>query len=178
MSNGPKHSSHHRNKGRQNTSRWLLAIVSVGVVVATVALATPPAGVVSNVMLAQGATVIPLSEKISVGDNWAVILEDKGQSEFYFQDLVVGPGGRTGWHSHPGLLLITVKEGSVDWYDKDCAKRSYTAGQSFTESAEPHNVLNPGPGNTRLLIAYIVKKGEPRRIESPQPKCGEALGVQ
>jgi quercetin dioxygenase-like cupin family protein len=158
-------------------ARRSLAVLGAVAVVSTTTLATPPAGVVSNVILAQGATVIPLKEKITVGDNWSVNLEDKGQSDFYFQDLVVGPGGRTGWHSHPGLLLITVKEGSVDFYDKDCVKRTYGAGQSFSESAEPHNALNWGSGNAHLLIAYIVKKGEPRRIESAQPKCGEALGL-
>src|SRR2546425_13160943 len=161
--------------------RWrttLLTMLAWSVAVPTLAVATPPAGVVSNVIVAQGATLGPVKERAAVGDSWAVLLEDKGQSEFYFQDLVVGPGGRTGWHSHPGLLLITVKEGSFDFYNKDCVKHSYSAGQSFTEAAEPHNGLNPGPGNAHLLIAYIVKKGEPRRIESPQPKCGEALGLQ
>jgi hypothetical protein len=77
------------------TSSWLLASVGAGVVVATAALATPPAGVVSNVMLAQGATVSALKENIAVGDDdWTVNLEGKGQSEFLFQDLVIGPGGR------------------------------------------------------------------------------------
>jgi quercetin dioxygenase-like cupin family protein len=156
----------------------VLAALCAVVLFATVTRATPPAGVISNVMLAQGATVMPLAEMIGVGDSWTVHLEDKGQSEFYFQDLVVGPQGRTGWHTHPGLLLITVKEGVVDWYDKDCTKRTYGSGQSFTEGAEPHNVLNPGSGNAHLLIAYIVKKGEPRRGESEQPKCAGAQGIQ
>jgi quercetin dioxygenase-like cupin family protein len=112
-----------------------------------------------------------------LGDTWNVKLETQGESEFFHQDLVVGPGGRTGWHSHPGLLMITVKEGSVDFYDKDCVKHTYAAGQSFTESAEPHNVLNPGSSNTRMLIAYIVKRGEPRRIESAQPPCAVRLQI-
>jgi len=34
-----------------------------------------------------------------------------------------------------------------------------------------------GRGNARLLVAYIVKKGEPRRIEASQPACGAALGI-
>src|SRR6267142_4436167 len=154
-------------------AKWPLAVLGAVVVVSTTALATPPAGVVSNVILAQGTTVISLKEKIAVGNNWNLDLENKGQSEFYVQDLVVGPGGYTGWHSHPGLLLITVKEGSLEFYDKECAKHTYGAGQSFTEGAEPHAAMNRGTGNARLLVAYIVKKGEPRRIESPQPKCGE-----
>jgi len=37
--------------------------------------------------------------------------------------------------------------------------------------------MNRGTGNARLLVAYIVKKGEPRRIEAPQPPCGATLGI-
>ena len=133
-----------------------------------------PVGIESNVLLAQGRTLRPLKEYIKVGSDWAVSLEDSGQSEFYFQDLVIRPGGRTGWHSHPGLLLITLKEGSIDFYGKGCGKHTYAGGQSFTEGAEPHNIVNSGSGNARLLIAYIVKSGEPRRVENPQPRCGEA----
>jgi quercetin dioxygenase-like cupin family protein len=155
---------------------WNGLLITVGAVfLGTLAQATEPSGIESNVMLAQGRTVQSLKEHIKVGDDWMVSLEDHGRSEFYFQDFVVRPGGRTGWHSHPGLLLITVKEGSVDWYNKDCDKRTYSAGQSFTEAAEPHNVVNPGPGNARLLVAYIVKADEPRRIENSQPACSEAM---
>lgn len=155
----------------------LLTMLAWTVVAPTLAFGTPPAGVVSNVIVAQGATLGPVKEHADVGGSWAVQLEDKGQSEFFFQDLVVGPGGYTGWHSHPGILLITVKEGSVEFYDKNCAKHTYAAGQSFTEGAEPHAAMNRGTGNARLLVAYIVKKGEPRRIEAPQPACGATLGI-
>jgi quercetin dioxygenase-like cupin family protein len=156
----------------------LVATLACLVIVPTLAGATPPAGVVSKVIVAQGPTTGPLKERIDVGGTWALHLEDKGESEFYFQDLVVGPGGYTGWHSHPGLLLVTVKEGSIDFYDKDCVKRVYAAGQSFSEGAEPHAAVNSGQSNTRLLIAYIVKKGESRRIEAPQPACAARLGIR
>ena len=139
--------------------------------------ATEPSGVVSNVLLAQGRTVTSLREKIKVGAEWTVALEDNGQSEMYFQDLVIGSGGYTGWHSHPGLLLITMKEGSIDFYNKDCVKTTYTAGQSFSEGADPHALMNAGSVNARLLVAYIIKSGEPRRIERSQPSCGAALRV-
>jgi quercetin dioxygenase-like cupin family protein len=139
--------------------------------------ATDPSGVVSNVLLAQGRTISSLKERIKVGAEWAVSLEDNGQSEMYFQDLVIGPGGYTGWHSHPGLLLITMKDGSIDFYNKDCMKTTYGPGQSFSEGADPHAVVNTGPVNARLLIAYIVKSGDARRIERSQPKCGEVLRI-
>jgi quercetin dioxygenase-like cupin family protein len=154
----------------------LLGIVASAVVV-SFAVATDPAGIVSNVIVAQGAVAGRIDERIQVGGAWKLTLETEGESEFFHQDFVVGPRGRTGWHSHPGILLITVKEGSVDWYDKDCVKHTYTAGQSFTEGAQPHNVLNSGTTNARLLAAYITKKGDPRRIESAQPECGARLQI-
>jgi quercetin dioxygenase-like cupin family protein len=157
--------------------RSIAPLVLAWAVVPSIAFATPPAGVVSNVIVAQGATAGPVKERAQVGDAWVVNLEDRGQSEFYFQDLVVGPGGYTGWHSHPGVLLITIKEGRFDLYDKDCVKHTYVAGQSFTEGAETHAAVNPGTGNARLLVAYIVKRGEPRRIEASQPACGATLGI-
>src|SRR5215475_1447951 len=154
----------------------LVGIVASAVVV-SFAVATDPAGIVSNVIIAQGAVTGRIDEHIQIGSAWKLTLEVQGEAEFFHQDFVVGPGGRSGWHSHPGILLLTVKEGSIDWYDKDCAKRTYTAGQSFTEAAQPHNVLNSGTTNARLLAAYITKKGDPRRIESAQPECGARLGI-
>ena len=155
----------------------LVVMLACTVSAPTLAFGTPPAGVVSNVIIAQGATLGPIKERADVGGGWTVQLDDKGQSEFFFQDLVVGPGGYTGWHSHPGIVLITVKEGSFEFYHKDCAKHTYAAGQSFTEGAEPHAAMNRGTGNARMLVAYVLKKGEPRRIEASQPACGATLGI-
>jgi quercetin dioxygenase-like cupin family protein len=156
---------------------WMPVVAIVILLFSSSARATDPSGIVSNVLLAQGRTIGSLKEKIKVGTEWTVTLEDSGQSEMYFQDLIIGPGGYTGWHSHPGLLLITMKEGSIDFYNKDCVKTSYKAGESFSESADPHAAVNSGSVNARLLVAYLVKRGELRRIEQPQPKCGEALRV-
>ena len=95
----------------------LLVVLGVALFLPLISAATDPSGVVSNVILGQGVPVKEIDEHVKGGDTWVVKLETKGQSDFFYQDLVVGPGGRTGWHSHPGLLMITIKEGSVDFYD-------------------------------------------------------------
>ena len=74
--------------------------------------------------------------------------------------------------------MIAIKEGSIDFYDKYCRKRSFSAGQSFTESADPHNAFNTGTANARLLVFYIIKKGEPRRIEQAQPACALSISAR
>src|SRR5258708_26675305 len=93
----------------------LLVALGVGLFLPLISAATDPSGVVSNVILGQGVPVKEIDEHVKSGDTWLVKSETKGPSDVFYQDLVVGPGGRTGWHSHPGLLMITVKEGTVDW---------------------------------------------------------------
>ena len=155
----------------------LFSLLFAAVLLPIVSVATEPSGVVSNVILGQGTPVNEIDEHVSRGDMWMVKLQSKGQSDFFYQDLVVAPGGRTGWHHHPGLLMITVKEGTVDFYDARCTKQIFTAGQAFMEGSEPHNALNTGVINARLLVFYITKKGEPRRLENSQPSCAVSLSI-
>src|SRR6266850_1192028 len=117
-------------------SKTLFTMLAGSLAVPALATATPPAGVVSNVIVAQGVTTGPIKERARAAGGWA-----------------------------------------VSFYDQDCAQRTYTAGQSFTEGADAHAAVNRGTGNARLLVAYIVKRGEPRRIEAPQPACGASLGI-
>jgi hypothetical protein len=154
-------------------------LVSIG------ALATPGAGFVFNLILAQGRTAGAVNQAITVHqgpcegpcEDWDLSLNTHGPSDFYIQDVALAPGGYSGWHNHPGLLLVTVTEGANDWYDQDCVLRHYTTGQSFTENNKPHNIFNRGSVNVRLLVAYIIKASAPRRIENDQPPCGAELGL-
>jgi len=149
----------------------------------------PSHGIVSNVILAMGTTLDALSEEVFVdgnvdgddnaqhGNHWQVRLATSGVSNFYVQDATIAPGGYTGWHTHPGVLLVTVAAGSVDWYDANCGLHHYNTGDSFTENNEPHDVVNSGTENARLLAAYITKQGAARRAESDAPACAVALGL-
>jgi quercetin dioxygenase-like cupin family protein len=49
-------------------------------------------------------------------DEWSAKLVTSGPSNFIVQDVSYFPGGHTGWHSHPGILLVSVTEGSIEWY--------------------------------------------------------------
>jgi quercetin dioxygenase-like cupin family protein len=168
-------------KRRLATLSVMLAVIGGVALITTIAVATPPMGVIKNEILATGVADKSLDQDFTVtnaaGDEWELQLSTSSPSNFYVQDTVVAPAGYSGWHHHPGVLLITVKEGSVDWYDGNCNKTTYTAGQSFTESNELHDLVNPGYVNARLFIAYITMKGEPRRIENDQPVCAQSLGL-
>jgi quercetin dioxygenase-like cupin family protein len=88
--------------------------------------------------------------------------------------LVFEPGGSTGWHHHPGVLLIPVEAGAVTEYDAQCHKTVYKAGKAFAESnGEVHLVRNEGDVKAVLYPTFLVPTGTPPEkltISDPQPK--------
>ena len=157
--------------------------------------ATPGAGFLFNVILSRGSILTEVHQEVFLdtdavadvlepnngldrGDNWSVKLKTSGPSDFVVQDVAFATGGFSGWHYHPGVLLATVTEGSVEWYDANCGLHVYKQGESFTENNAPHNVRNVAPVRARLMITYVVPKGAVRRLESPAPSCAAALGLQ
>src|SRR6202011_2191005 len=103
-------------------------VVGCSLLLPRTAIATDPSGVVSNVILGQGVTTDPVHEPIRQGDSWSVNLDVSAPSDFYFQDLVVAPGGRTGWHSHPGVLMIAIKKGCITSTTKTAASAVFQLG--------------------------------------------------
>jgi quercetin dioxygenase-like cupin family protein len=101
----------------------------------------------------------------------------RSPSVYVFQDLVMDPLANTGWHIHPGLVLITVADGTVDWYDSHCAKQTRKAGDFFTESDQLHFVRNTSSMPARLILTFVIAKGETNKIYRPAPPCAAALGL-
>ena len=97
----------------------------------------------------------------------------RGATDFVQQDVALEPGGFSGWHSHPGPVLITVKTGTATWYsaaNPNCAPIVYPTGSAFIEPANVHhNVYNQGSTDLELLDTYLVPKGMATRQEQPQP---------
>jgi quercetin dioxygenase-like cupin family protein len=102
----------------------------------------------------------------------------RSPSVFLFEDNSFDPGGNTGWHYHPGMLLETVVAGSIDWYDANCQKHIRKAGDFFVENGwEIHEVRNSGSVPARFLITFIIAKGLNFKVSSPAPSCAAALGL-
>src|SRR5688572_29163935 len=85
---------------RSRITRRLVVAVAIAAlaVPAGIAVATPPSGITATV-LGQGT----FSERVKV--KTPNIKAKIKPSEFVVQDIVVAPGGHTGWHSHPGPAL-------------------------------------------------------------------------
>jgi len=142
--------------------------------IAAPAFATQGSGVtVTNIVNGHFGTLDIKTENNKVG-HWGMILKTKDDTDVGSDSLTLAGGGSTGWHSHPAAVMVTVVEGSINWYNGSnamCPPTTYSAGQSFVEDAFIiHNVINASQGNQAKFIAIRVNPtGVPFRIDQPKP---------
>jgi quercetin dioxygenase-like cupin family protein len=156
-----------------------MMLVVISVLFSITAWATPGSGFLFNMVLnraqAPGALHSDAIGEAADGTMWHLQLKTEGApSDFVVQDAALAPGGYSGWHSHPGPVLITVKEGTASWYDADCVLHTYIAGTAFIEEANAnHAVRNESTTeNLRLINTYIIPHGVATRAEeSAPPQC-------
>jgi quercetin dioxygenase-like cupin family protein len=99
-------------------------------------------------------------------------------TDYIFREITIAPGGSTGWHSHPGRLFGTVKDGVLLHNRADCSVDGvYITGQSVVEKGGPdyvHIGRNIGPTPLVLDILYVNPAGAPLSVDAPDPGCGFA----
>ena len=152
---------------------WAGAFVAIafGLVTWRIAWATP----------GQDIAFTPISGPGMIGDidtkseleDHSVKLKTKGLSDVYVTSITIKPGGYSGWHSHPGPSILSVKSGTLTLYD-DCIDPTipnvFEAGDALVEDAEcVHNVKNEGDTDLVFIVIQIVPLGAPRRIDESAP---------
>ncbi len=55
----------------------------------------------------------PFDVKAEKNDKWKLQIKSHGQTDVRVTNVGFAPGASSGWHSHPGPNLLTVKEGGV-----------------------------------------------------------------
>lgn len=174
----------------QKKTRILLGTVLGASIAAGIAIATPTLGVLSNAVLSTGTITqdvfayadyaLETGAAAHFGPKFKVALETSGPANIVQQDVTFSPSGTTGWHQHPGLLLLTLAadSGSVDWYDSSCHKTVYQAGDSWTEGTSLHDVVVNASSPAHFLITYVIAKDVPKRIGELAPPCAAAANLQ
>lgn len=150
--------------------RRLLASVGGGAAVTALTVALIPAGP-AGATPGSGASSTIVAEG-TTGDR--VTVDASGQTEVVYQRVTIQPGGYTGWHSHPGPLLVVVESGTLTHYDEHCGVETYTAGQAFVEvpgHEHVHMGENLGPVAVVLDVTYVVPAGSSLRVDAPAPSC-------
>jgi quercetin dioxygenase-like cupin family protein len=134
------------------------------------ALATPGVGVLRAPVHARGT----YAHELNVHSHAGVTLETASPVDFVTQEIVLEPGGTTGWHSHPGPVLVTVKTGELTLVyadDASCEGTTYRAGESFVDRGDEtvHTAVNNGSTEVELWATYLIpgEPGAPARLDSP-----------
>jgi quercetin dioxygenase-like cupin family protein len=157
-------------------------LIGVGAVAvgAGVALATPIVGLLSPI-LAAGTNNHDLHARgraqVTGSEPFHVEFETEGPSTLSTQDASIAAGGQNGWHSHPGMVVVTILSGSITWYDENCNPTDYKAGDSWVEGSQVHAFRVTSTVPFHGIAWFITAQGQPLRTDQPAPPCAAGLGL-
>jgi quercetin dioxygenase-like cupin family protein len=162
---------------RVNRFRLIATVVSAAVMVlvfAGSAIGTPGASVISAPILARGDFTEGVDIKVKFErDGNTNVSNAPDAGEVVVQEVTIGPGGTTGWHSHPGPVVVVVKQGTLTYVRAaggECVATPYSAGTAFVDPGQghAHTAFNLGSTNLVLIATYFdVPVGGSPRIDVP-----------
>jgi quercetin dioxygenase-like cupin family protein len=120
-----------------------------------------------------------LFDNLDISVKWGtlrsvVMTGPQEQAEVVFQKSVSPPGWSGGWHTHRGVVFVTVAEGALTYYDEHdpCHGRTFSEGEGFVEEAhgdDVHIARNEGSTDLVLYLMYVVEKDNALRTDQPAP---------
>ena len=152
--------------------KWV--IVTLGLVVAgtaaTIAIATPGFGVSTTTFVTAN---FPNSVHINSD---RVKFQTKDSTIVRVQKLDWVAGAYSGWHHHPGVIIVTVQSGSVTVEDSSCNSVTYGPGLPngavFVEGGDAPLQVTSTSGATEYAMQIAPAANPPVfRIEDSPPPC-------
>ena len=159
-----------------NKTNWKLRLAEVavacalGLVAWRIAWATPGSGITTTIV--SGPVLMDETDIKTESELNRVKIKIEGFSDVYVVHNKIVPGGHTGWHSHPGPSIVSVKSGTATEYhgDDPLTPHVHPAGTSFVDDgAGAHKVVNEGTTDLELVAFQIIPFGAMRRIDEPAP---------
>jgi quercetin dioxygenase-like cupin family protein len=95
--------------------------------------------------------------------------------DYILQEIIIQPGGSTGWHYHDGTLYVVVKQGTLTRTLADCATVTHPQGSVVIERSGAGNVhIGRNLGSTEVVLEalYVNPAGSPLAQDVPGPGCG------
>lgn len=99
-------------------------------------------------------------------------LSTSGPTEFVCQQVTLHPGEKTGWHYHPGEVLVVVESGTLTRYEVTGIPQVHSAGDAFVEPGGEEHVhigCNFDTTPVRLHLTYVNPVGSPLSVEAGDP---------
>ncbi len=142
-------------------------------------LGTPGSGVISAAVLARADFTERVDVKFKIAtDHGLHVANAPAAGEVVMQEIVLAPGGQTGWHSHPGPAIVLIDSGSFTVTDvgkHGCTSTTYVAGEAFIDPGQGHVHRGVNPSSTDNVVVYVayldVPSGTSPRIDAGDPGC-------
>jgi hypothetical protein len=105
-----------------------------------------------------------------------VKFQTKDPTDVRIQRLVFAAGAYSGWHHHPGIILVSVEFGAVTLWDSNCNSETYGPGLPngavFVEGGDDPVQATSTDGAT-AYVTYVAPSADPPvfRIEDDPPPC-------
>ncbi len=100
-------------------------------------------------------------------------LKSHDNTDIVVASILVTPGGHSGWHYHPGPVLVTVTTGTITFYmgdDPSCSPHVHPAGTTFFENGGMVGIArNEGTVDATVVATFFVPAGSPTRIDAAPP---------
>lgn len=150
-----------------------LHLAMLGMAAATMGtpvLASPGLGVTS-VVLATG----DLNEDVQYNHD-RIKFQTKDPVDVRVQRLDFAAGAYTGWHHHPGIVIVTVASGLITTVDHNCETKTYGPGSPngsvFVEGHDTPMEARSASGGT-VYATYVASNASPPvfRLEDVAPGC-------
>jgi hypothetical protein len=139
--------------------KWAAATAGVVVIgtLATVALGEPGSGVTPENLVTAN-----FDETVHVNSD-RVKFQTKDATYVRVQKLVFGANSRSGWHHHPGMVLVTVESGAVTLTHSDCSSKTYGPGLPngavFVEGGDDPVQATSTNGATNYVVLVAPNDG-------------------
>jgi quercetin dioxygenase-like cupin family protein len=160
---------------RRKVNLATMTAVVVALLMVGGAVATSGSGVSAS-LLARAAFIDNVDLKVTVQTEGATKVAKVRSGDVLMQHILIGPGGNTGWHTHPGPVIVLIAAGTLTLYDGDdvtCTGHPYTAGQSFVDIGSGHVHLGRNLSATDTVELYVTYLGVPAgagpRIDAADP---------
>ena len=102
-----------------------------------------------------------------------VKLQTKDATKVRVQRLTFAPGAFTGWHHHPGAVIVTIASGSLTLTDGACQSKTYGPGSPngnvFVEGHDDAHQAS-SVGGAVVYVTYL-SPGSTFRVEDPVQNC-------
>ena len=155
-----------------NRMHVFAATVGVAVIgtLAAVALGSPGSGVTpTNLVTANFDHTVHLNSD-------RVKFQTKDATDVRIQKLVFGAGSFSGWHHHPGMVLLAVESGAVTLWQPDCSSQNYGPGLPngavFAEGGDVPEQVSSAGGAT-VYAVFVAPSNDPpiTRVEDDAVSC-------